>query len=574
LKRLHDPECGVYQEPIGCTLQLDECVAACQRRVQAVASEQRRSGEKYQDTDFPPNARSLFASGQPPHQAPSDAWPSDWQRASEGAFSKARTRNGTETHAASGSHITQEAFVLGPLGCAPLLGALAAARALGKEPKDLIVWREPEAGVYGVRLFKDGEWMYEVLDDFLPLDAAGRPACSFARSSSGEMQDWLALVEKAYAKVHGSYEAAAGSTEAESMEDILGFGASRVDMSEFPIWGELWQHLRGKRNRGYVQLAVRRRERLGEALTSGLISCFAYPLTRLELVDGEMLCELDNPWPHGDWNGRWGQRSPERARAARQLEPQPNSCKPFWMSSQDFCNNFTDVFEARTVSPYWQTASVVCTSERPSYPLVSVSATTQALFVMSQADRRWSEHHKEDYDCAIGMRIYRCRIVAPQAGAVGVRQNVSSPFKNLELLLTKSPTKARSITAEIPRLEANCLYIVAMDTSYNLPYMSLRVLTASAPRFRELSAPEVSYFQQASATCPVAVADGSFSSQGSSAEQRELAHGDGHHERGYHEGGEPVAGDAEWSTTSHQDRLHMPRFVQACIATCGGPLNS
>eukprot|EP00913_Durusdinium_trenchii_P012415 g11655.t1 len=54
---------------------------------------------------------------------------------------------------------------------------------------------EPEAGVYGVRFFKDGEWMYEVLDDSLPVSQHGRPLFS------GEVS--LALLEKGYAKIHG-----------------------------------------------------------------------------------------------------------------------------------------------------------------------------------------------------------------------------------------------------------------------------------------------------------------------------------------------------------------------------------
>ncbi|CAE8659779.1 unnamed protein product, partial [Polarella glacialis] len=128
----------------------------------------------------------------------------------------------------------------------------------------LLVWREPEAGIYGVRFFKDGEWMYEILDDLLPVDASGQPICSTARSQ-GNCQDWVSLIEKAYAKVHGSYEAIALGSEAEALEDVLGIGAGSFAVEDFPIWGELWQHLKGKRSRGYALLAIRRsQERAGE----------------------------------------------------------------------------------------------------------------------------------------------------------------------------------------------------------------------------------------------------------------------------------------------------------------------
>jgi len=458
-----------------------------------------------------------------------------------------------------------ELFVPGPFDTVYLLGALAAMRSVGREPRELIVWCEPQWGVYGVRLFKDGEWMYEVLDDFLPMGEHG-PACSFT-SSEGKNHDWVPLLEKAYAKVHGSYEAIACGSEAEALEDVVGSGTSRVDMRDFPIWGELWQHLRSKRRRGYAQLAIRRIEPPGEALTSGLISCFGYPLLRLELIEGEMLCELENPWAAGSWSGRWGEGSAELCSAslhyANTLEVPRRGCRTFWMSIQDFCKHFTDIWEARDVSAYWQSAAVTCSTERPSYPLISVSAATQALFVLTQSDRRWSQC--DGYESAIGLRVYRCRVVAPPRNAVGVRQNVSSPFRNLELLAARAPAKAHSVVVEVARLEPSCLYIAAADSEYQNAYLVLRVLTACAPRFRELSAPESSYLLQAQAAAPEAEHDGSFSSQDDSREgrspERNLDYSDmraAEGWRGFDEG--------------ERESIRMPRVLQACMGGCSGLL--
>lgn len=252
----------------------------------------------------------------------------------------------------------------------------------------------------------------------------------------------------------------------------------------------------------------------------------------------------------------------------RQLEPRPDSCRPFWMSIQDFTQHFTDIIEARQVPAFWQSASVTCSSERPSYPLVSVSSSTQAIFAVTQPDRRWSQ--RQGYECAIGLRLYRCRIIAPPQNAVGVRQNVSSPFTNLELLAERPPAKVHSIFVEVARLEPNCLYIAAVDMEdHPLPSATLRVLTASAPRFRELSAPESSYFLQAQPSAPQAVDTDSFSSQGSA---------------GYAAGASPSRRDpmklsearaihekasGNWSQWGEdEDTLKLPSFLKACIASC------
>jgi hypothetical protein len=347
-------------------------------------------------------------------------------------------------------------------------------------------------------------------------------------------------------------------------------------MADFPIWGELWQHLDAKKRRGCLQLAVRRQERPGEVLTSGLISGYGYPLTRLEMVDGEMICELQNPWPRGAWAGRWGRHSPELVcrQGRRELEPSPDSCNPFWMSIQDFCKHFTEVVEARMVPTFWQSAVVTCSSERPSYPLISVASPTQALFVLTQTDRRWAR--RPEYDNAIGLKVYRCRIVAPPQNTVGVRQNVSSPFRNLELLAEQPLSKAHSAVVEVARLEPNSLYIAAMESEYGCAYASLRVLTASAPRFRELSAPESSYFLQAQPDAPHAIDTDSFSSQGSMENNSNAANVAAGRpnarmdpmKRGFDGGAQD--GWRDWGNNDDDIVIRMPPFLQACMGTCDG----
>mmetsp|Transcript_3852 Transcript_3852/g.4918 ORF Transcript_3852/g.4918 Transcript_3852/m.4918 type:complete len:803 (+) Transcript_3852:109-2517(+) len=564
---------GVSQEPMGCSLQLDDCVARCRREVQAIAEECRRRGQKYCDPDFPAHASALFANGRTPSRSSTsrpDVLPTQWRRASEGAVSGPGGQNYSPSKILSklsGSLLTgdsAEVLVPGPFGTGYLLGALASLRTVGKEPKELIVFRDPEAGVYGVRLFKDGEWIYEILDDFLPVSREEKPACSRALRD-GEVQDWPALLEKAYAKVHGCYEAISGGSELEALEETLGSGANCIQMREFPIWGELWQHLRSKRKRGYAMVAIRRgMEPSGQLLASGLISCLGYPVTRFELVDGEMLCELQNPWSAGTWMGRWGQGSPELDGASPSamqhvLESRPeHGSKRFWMSIQDFCMNFTEVCEARVIPPHWHVAAVTSSTERPSYPLISVSAPTQALFVLSQKDRHWDQH--EQYQNGVGLRIYRCRVVAPPRNAVGVRQNVSSPFRNLELLAKRDLTRAHCAVVEVAKLEPSCLYIAVIDSEYRSEQLLLHVYTTCLPRFRELSSPESSYLLQAQEEAPAAADHDSFSSQGSVdyTGPRSIDYSEFRSEEGWRDLGDE--GGA----------MHLPRILQACMTTCTG----
>ena len=98
----------------------------------------------------------------------------------------------------------------------------------------ICVERDEECGVYGFVFYRDGEWIWTVVDDNLYLrysdfdafgddydptgvkekkykknNQTGSDALFFA-SCAEQNETWLPLLEKAYAKVHGDYEAISG----------------------------------------------------------------------------------------------------------------------------------------------------------------------------------------------------------------------------------------------------------------------------------------------------------------------------------------------------------------------------
>merc|ERR1719203_528999 len=84
----------------------------------------------------------------------------------------------------------------------------------------------PRLGLYTLRLYKHGQWHHVQIDDALPFDQAMNPLCS--TSESFPALPWPSLIEKAYAKLHGSWEGLGGGGHVEEvLTDLTGGCATR-----------------------------------------------------------------------------------------------------------------------------------------------------------------------------------------------------------------------------------------------------------------------------------------------------------------------------------------------------------
>mmetsp|Transcript_26432 Transcript_26432/g.66517 ORF Transcript_26432/g.66517 Transcript_26432/m.66517 type:complete len:676 (+) Transcript_26432:291-2318(+) len=472
--------------------QLEEVEGQCRRDVAAVAATCRPCGQKFTDPDFPPQAQSLFTNGSRPSS--SSRMPKEvvWRRASE-----------LVAAAALLEVVPDSQLHPGAIDDTSLLGAVALLRAAGRAPEQLIVQADLSVGVVGVRLFKDGEWVHEVIDDFLPCccaaaDGAGGGTAELACGrSSSPSEVWLALVEKANAKIHGSYEAVQRSTELESLEDFSGAALRRVDRRELAAGSDLKRSLGARQQLGAMHLAVRRRERRGEEHACGLLSGHGYPLFAVD----ETSCRLDNPWPRGGFRGSRPSYSSTSSFGSG-TEEVPES---FTMDVAEVLEHFTEILEVRVPPPEWPCYRVSLSTDRPSYPMMSARGTTQCLLTACQPDRRWSR--QDSYLNGLGLRVYRCRFRAPPTGMQGKRQDPkANPFEPLELIRRRPLGKTRSTCLEFT-MEAHALYVVVVDSQYRCPRCMLRFACSADVSFRELSAPEAGHFlaaQPGAADCCVA----------------------------------------------------------------------
>jgi len=115
----------------------------------------------------------------------------------------------------------------------------------------LVTHAVSDCGAYLVRFFIGGEWRAVVMDDRVPVRKVGgqrwRPA--FAHSGTGTTL-WQCLVEKAYAKICGSYQGLESGLVHVGMAELTGGAGRRIDLTSEDARvalanGDLWDMVKG-----------------------------------------------------------------------------------------------------------------------------------------------------------------------------------------------------------------------------------------------------------------------------------------------------------------------------------------
>ncbi|CAL7948381.1 unnamed protein product [Xylocopa violacea] len=213
-------------------------------------------------------------------------------------------------------------------------------------------FEENYAGIFHFRFWQYGRWVDVVIDDRLPTYHG---ELLYLRSAESN-EFWSALLEKAYAKLHGSYEALKGGTTCEAMEDFTGGVTEMYQMDDTPpnLFSIL---LKAYERNSLMGCSIEPDPNILEAETpQGLIRGHAYSITRVKYVEIQTpnqygripLLRLRNPWGNeAEWNGPWSDQSPEWRfipdHEKEELGLTFDMDGEFWMSFQDFTRYFTQL---------------------------------------------------------------------------------------------------------------------------------------------------------------------------------------------------------------------------------------
>ncbi|XP_028611219.1 calpain-10 isoform X1 [Grammomys surdaster] len=209
-------------------------------------------------------------------------------------------------------------------------------------------------GFFTCRIWQFGHWEEVTIDDRLPC-LAGR--LCFSRCQREDVF-WLPLLEKAYAKVHGSYEQLWAGQVADALVDLTGSLAERWSLKDVMKTSGQQDRTSGGEHRTCRQLL-----RLKDQC---LISCsvlspragarelgefHAFIISDLQDLrsrtgQGILLLRIHNPWGRRCWQGLWR----EGGEGWNQVEPAKESELlarlqegEFWVEEEEFLREFDEV---------------------------------------------------------------------------------------------------------------------------------------------------------------------------------------------------------------------------------------
>lgn len=368
--------------------------------VLALADRLRKEGRRFEDEYFPPSDDSLYQFAAPLPAAVDEAEGGaaapksariDHSKFCHGADGKPLSvvwARGTEIASRRGLppsaavifskdpddptklSVDPDDIAQGALGDCWFLAAIASCAASESDRliKDLIIEEGWDVGLIGVKFFVRGRWTTVIIDDFFPLappknrhqksGADGSSALLFAspkphaRQRTDEVEFWPMVLEKAFAKLHGSWEAigANGGSPEDALSYLTGAPLAVPSPAATLLRGATPEHVDAAwlqlkdlikdpddvdEKVGFVSASLKRSLTDQQVTASGLVTghaysvlaCFEARAERGQILrdgsaasgpgltsSGEMvrLVCVRNPWGSDGWEGAYRDSDSER----------------------------------------------------------------------------------------------------------------------------------------------------------------------------------------------------------------------------------------------------------------------
>ncbi|KAF2963819.1 hypothetical protein GQX73_g9765 [Xylaria multiplex] len=431
---------------IGTTTQAsyDEAAAVCKDKVAKIVKECRRVNQKYRDPHFDLELDLKWGD--------KDTLESLYNRKGK------KSEPGFQFHPKSVKRVTDvfdapKFYIDGPTANDVRQGRdgdcwlLAALCTLSNKPsliEQVCVARDEQVGVYGFVFHRDGEWTSVIIDDKLFLTKpdfdesvlervlwedrdrvdseeqyrkayqSGSGALYFAQCEHAN-ETWLPLLEKAYAKAHGDYQAIEGGFTGEGIEDLTGGVTTELYTADILDKEHFWKEELMKVNDQFLFGCSTGMWKPIWGERRGIVELHAYSVMRAVEIDGQRLVLLKNPWGRYEWKGPWSDGSKEwTAEWLKKLDHRFGDDGNFWISYTDLLRKYQAFDRTRLfgddwkVTQMWTTVSVPWTLDyHDTYFAFSLAKTGPVVIVLSQLDDRYYRGLEGQYRFELNFRLHK-----------------------------------------------------------------------------------------------------------------------------------------------------------------------
>ncbi|KAF9970258.1 hypothetical protein BGZ73_007069 [Actinomortierella ambigua] len=269
--------------------------------------------------------------------------------------------------------------------------------------EQVCVKRNEEVGVYGFIFFRDGDWISTVVDDqlFYSVNSVTNKMSLVFGSCHSPRETWLPLLEKAYAKVHGDYEALEGGWTGDGIEDLTGGVSNLIFTADILNKDRFWKE---------EMLQVNKTILMGCAINfidgsmprTGLISGHAYSVLKAVEYNGERLVH---------WNGDWSDDSEKwTPEAIKALDGRNKDDGRFWMTYEDFLKVWTTIDRVRVFDDSWHASTTWMpyhVEPRSSGEFkLKMTEASKVVLAMCQPDIRYFSAEKQKFTYKLAFHVY------------------------------------------------------------------------------------------------------------------------------------------------------------------------
>jgi hypothetical protein len=242
--------------------------------------------------------------------------------------------------------------VQGALGSCWFLGAISV-MATRPDLLQIVIPGDEHAakGVIAFRFYKFGRWLEVVIDDFVPAKSNG-PVFASAKDPN---ELWPTYIEKAYAKLHGSFQAIVGGWVSDALVDLTGGVPDVIYFDEEEVQeqiksGHLFDRL--------LQMFQSEEYLLGCAMSTsgtreadtglGILQGHAYGILEVRRYGKLRMLRCRNPWGCTEWTGKYSDGDKFWTPAMlKEFGHSLGDDGSFWIEYSDFVVQYNKIYVCR-----------------------------------------------------------------------------------------------------------------------------------------------------------------------------------------------------------------------------------